>query len=67
MAFFSKLEASGQTVLPDMSLLMGQILVKNDKIEILNEIFWVKKSHFCNFSFLREFEFSRKNVFCAGA
>ena len=31
--FFWKLEALGQTVLPDRSLLVGQILVENAKIK----------------------------------
>ena len=33
MASFLKLEACGQTVLPDSSVLIGQILVENTKIK----------------------------------
>ena len=40
---FEKLEACGQTVLPDRSILIGQKLVKNTKIEK------VKCDIFCNF------------------
>ena len=35
LASFCKPEACGQTVLPDMSTLIGQKLVKNAKIESL--------------------------------
>ena len=31
--FFHKIEACGQTVLPDMSLLTGQKIVENAKID----------------------------------
>ena len=40
---FWKPEACGQTVLPDMSLLIGQKLVKNAKIKKSNATFWVLK------------------------
>ena len=36
LAIFRKPEACGQTVLPDMSLLIGQKLMKNAKIQILS-------------------------------
>ena len=34
LASFLKTEACGQTVLPDRSVLIGQILVENDKIQM---------------------------------
>ena len=39
--FFWKPETCGQTVLPDMSVLIGQKLVENDKIQNSNATFWV--------------------------
>ena len=37
----AQLEACGQTVLPDMSILIGQKLAKKVKMEDSNETFWV--------------------------
>ena len=57
MASFWKPEACGQTVLPDRSVLIGQKLVENAKLEkfkcdILGDFqtlcYWVKKSHNCS-------------------
>ena len=39
LASFFKPEACGQIVLPDRSILIGQKLVKNAKIENLSETF----------------------------
>ena len=39
--FLEKSEACGQTVLPDMSLLIGQKLKENAKIKNLNATLWV--------------------------
>ena len=44
LASFLKLETFGQTVLPDMSLLIGQKIVGNAKIDSSNETFSVDKS-----------------------
>ena len=41
LASFWKRDGCGQTVLPDMSILIGQKLVENAKIKISNETFWV--------------------------
>ena len=41
LASFWKPEACGQTVLPDRSVLIGQKLVENAKINNPNATFWV--------------------------
>ena len=41
MASFWKSEACGQTVLPDMSILIGQKLVEMPKLKHSNATFWV--------------------------
>ena len=41
LASFRKPATCSQTVLPDMSVLIGQKLVKNAKIENSNETIWV--------------------------
>ena len=45
LASFWKLEAFGQTVLPDMLLFIEQKLVKNAKLEISYATFWVIFKH----------------------
>ena len=44
LAIFWKPEFCSQTVLPDRSILSGQKLVKNDKIQKLKCAFWVDKN-----------------------
>ena len=41
LASFWKTEACGQTVLPDMSVLIGQKLVENAKTQKFKCAFWV--------------------------
>ena len=45
LATFRKIEACGQAVFPDMSLLIRQKLAKNAKIENSNETFWAIFKH----------------------
>ena len=46
LAFFGKPEACGQTVLPDRSLLIGQIMVKMPKLKTSNATFGVIFKHY---------------------
>ena len=63
MTSFGKLEACGQTVLPDRSVLIGQKLVENAKIKILMRHFQTMCTVFENHTKISHFSlnFRAKN------